>query len=81
MDQADVERLLQPYPDMLTVQEVASVLRVHPRSIQRWARDGHVDAIRVGRSYRIARNDVVRWMLSVRLSEDAALGPEPVGDP
>lgn len=70
MNRADVERLLQAYPDMLTVHEVATVLRVNPRSIQRWARDGQVAAVRVGRSYRIARNDVARWMLASRLPGD-----------
>ena len=75
MNQADIERLLQSYPDMLTVHEVAAVLRVHPRSIQRWARDGQVAAVRVGRGYRIARNDIVRWMLSSRLSVDDRSAP------
>lgn len=77
MKQSDIERLLQPYPDMLTVSEVATVLRVHPRSIQRWARDGLVGAVRVGRSYRIARDDVVRWMLSARLANEDMLQEEP----
>jgi DNA-binding transcriptional regulator YhcF (GntR family) len=35
MNQAEIERLLQPYPEMLTVNEVAAMLRVHPRSVQR----------------------------------------------
>jgi excisionase family DNA binding protein len=62
MNQQEIERLLAPYPDMLTVDEVANVLRVHPRSIQRWAREGRVASVRIGRSYRISRSDVVRWM-------------------
>ena len=48
MDQSEIERLLVPYPDMLTVEEVATVLRVHRRSVQRWASQGRFTAIRLG---------------------------------
>jgi excisionase family DNA binding protein len=61
-DQQEIERLLAPYPDMLTVDKVATILRIHPRSIQRWARDGRVASVRIGRSCRIPRSDIVRWM-------------------
>jgi excisionase family DNA binding protein len=64
MDYAEVEQLLAPYPEMLTVDEVAAVLRIHPRSVQRWARDGQISSVRVGRSYRIPRADVLRWILA-----------------
>ncbi len=60
---------------MLTVDEVAMVLRVHPRSIQHWAREGRVPSVRVGRSYRIARADVVRWMLDASSASDTAIAP------
>lgn len=63
MNRAELEQLLAPYPDVLTVDEVATVLRIHRRSIQRWAREGRFATIRVGRGYRISRTDVVRWML------------------
>lgn len=64
MNQAEIERILAPYPDMLTVGEVAAVLRVNPRSIQRWASQGQFAAVRAGRTYRIPRADVLRWMLA-----------------
>ena len=64
MNYAEVEQLLAPYPEMLTVDEVAAVLRIHPRSVQRWARDGQISSVRVGRSYRIPRTDVLRWILA-----------------
>lgn len=76
MKQAEIEQLLQPYPDMLTVNEVATVLRVHPRSIQRWARDGRFGSMRVGKTYRIPRSDVLRWMLAARLPGDDTLSEE-----
>ena len=63
MNRLELEHLLAPYPDMLTVDEVATVLRIHRRSIQRWAREGRFDTLRVGRSYRIPRTEILRWML------------------
>jgi len=63
MDRAALERLLEPYPDMLTVDEVAAVLRVHPRSVQRWARAGRFASVRAGRTYRFPRASVLHWML------------------
>jgi len=62
MNLAELEQLLAPYPDMLTVDEVATVLRIHRRSVQRWARAGQFATIRVGRSYRIPRTEILRWM-------------------
>lgn len=78
MNQAEIERLLQPYPDMLTVNEVAAVLRVHPRSVQRWAREGRFAAVRAGRTYRIARADIARWMLSISTATNIDESHSPV---
>jgi excisionase family DNA binding protein len=69
MQQPDLEQLLAPYPDTLTVAEVAAVLRVHQRSIQRWAREGRVASVRVGRSYRFLRADILKWMHAARIPE------------
>jgi excisionase family DNA binding protein len=72
MSQTEIELLLRSYPTMLTVSEVAAVLRVNPRSIQRWARDGRFASVRVGKSYRIPRADVLRWLHNASI---------PVADP
>jgi excisionase family DNA binding protein len=76
MNHADLERLLAPYPDMLTVAEVATVLRVHPRSVQRWASQGRFTAIRAGHTYRISRADVLRWMLAGAADSAASLASQ-----
>ena len=80
MSQTEIELLLRSYPAMLTVSEVATVLRVHPRSIQRWARDGRFASVRVGKSYRIPRADVLRWLhnASIPVIETPVLS-EPAG--
>ena len=71
MNSTDLEPILARYPEMLTVDEVAAVLRVHPRSIQSWAHEGRVDSVRVGRSYRIPRAEMLRWMLAASHGVDA----------
>lgn len=70
MIHAELERVLAPYPDLLTVAEVATILRVHPRSVQRWAQEGRVAAVRLGRRYCIPRAAVLQRMLeSIRAPE------------
>lgn len=44
--------------DVLTVDEVAGYLRVHPMTVQRWCRKGDLPAAKIGRAYRIKRSDL-----------------------
>ncbi len=75
LPQAELEHLLAAYPDTLTVAEVAAVLRVHERSVQRWAREGRVASVRVGRSYRFLRSDVLKLLHDARIH--ATVAPTP----
>ncbi len=47
--------------EVLTVDEVARYLRVHPMTVQRWCRSGDLPAAKIGRAYRIKRGDLDRW--------------------
>lgn len=69
MSESDLEQLLAAYPDTLTVADVAAVLRVNERSVQRWAREGRLSSVRVGRSYRFLRIEVLRWMQSATIPD------------
>jgi len=42
----------------LTVEEVAAELRVHPETVRNWIRTGELDALDIGREYRIYRADL-----------------------
>ena len=44
--------------DMMTAEEAARYLKVHPKTLQRWCREGRVPAIRVGSRYRIRARDL-----------------------
>lgn len=43
---------------MLSVNEVAEIMGVHRRTVERMIADGKIDAIRVGRAWRIAPQNV-----------------------
>lgn len=48
----------QPTPDLLTAAEVADTLRVSRSTVARWARDGAIESVRVGRVVRFRRSDI-----------------------
>lgn len=50
-----------PLNEVLTVDEVARYLRVHPMTVQRWCRSGSLPAAKIGRAYRIKKDDLDRW--------------------
>ncbi len=43
---------------MLTVEEIAEELRVHPETVRQWIRDGELIAIDISKEYRILRSDL-----------------------
>lgn len=49
--------------DLLTVEEVAALLRVHHSTVRRFIADGQLTALRPGgKVYRISRDDLDRFM-------------------
>lgn len=47
---------------LLTVQDVASLLRVHPKTIYSWVGSGRVPCVHVGTRLRFDRRDVLLWV-------------------
>ncbi|HVE92833.1 MAG TPA: helix-turn-helix domain-containing protein [Actinomycetota bacterium] len=47
---------------LLTVSEVASVMRVSNMTVYRLIKGGHLSAIRVGKNYRIRESEVDRYL-------------------
>lgn len=53
-------------PDLLTVSEVAHLLRVSPLTIKRWGKRGKLPAIRINsRGDRRYRKEQVLWLLGI----------------
>jgi len=58
---------LDDLPDLLTIKEVASLLRVSPLTIKRWGKSGKLPAIRINsRGDRRYRKEVVLRLLGMK---------------
>ena len=58
-------------PDLLTVREVADLLRVSPLTIKRWGKRGKLPAIRINsRGDRRYKKEAVLWLLGVNPTEN-----------
>lgn len=56
-------------PDLLTVREVADLLRVSPLTIKRWGKRGKLPAIRINsRGDRRYKKESVLWLLGVNMN-------------
>ncbi|QQS39582.1 helix-turn-helix domain-containing protein [Candidatus Woesebacteria bacterium] len=54
-------------PDLLTVREVAELLRVSPLTIKRWGKRGKLPAIRINsRGDRRYKKEAVLWLLGMQ---------------
>ncbi|PIU03298.1 hypothetical protein COT44_03675 [Candidatus Shapirobacteria bacterium CG08_land_8_20_14_0_20_39_18] len=63
---------LDEMPDLLTVREVAEVLRVSPLTIKRWGKRGKLPAIRINsRGDRRYRKKAVLWLLGIQGKEES----------
>lgn len=57
-------------PDLLTVREVAQILRVSPLTIKRWGKRGKLPAIRINsRGDRRYKKEAVLWLLGIQQKE------------
>ena len=58
---------LEDLPDLLTVREVAELLRVSPLTIKRWGKRGKLPAIRINsRGDRRYKKEAVLWLLGMQ---------------
>jgi len=49
-------------PELMTVSEVARSIRRTPGTVYRWAREGFIPHVRLGRSVLFRRRDIDRWV-------------------
>lgn len=61
---------IEDLPDLLTVREVADILRVSPLTIKRWGKRGKLPPIRINsRGDRRYKKEAVLWLLGMQKSE------------
>jgi excisionase family DNA binding protein len=72
MDDQPKKRIrLENLPDLLTVREVADILRVSPLTIKRWGKRGKLPAIRINsRGDRRYKKEAVLWLLGMQSKEE-----------
>jgi len=51
----------RPQP-LLTVIEAAEYMRVHPRTVRRWVREGRLDCLRAGNRILFEPRSLARWL-------------------
>ena len=74
MASSDIKKInrlkLGDLPDLLTVREVAELLRVSPLTIKRWGKRGKLPAIRINsRGDRRYKKEAVLWLLGIQEKE------------
>ena len=60
--------------NLLTPEQVAEILQVHVLTIYNYIRRGKIDAIRLGRSYRIIPKDLTRFIELNRIKKSTSIG-------
>ncbi len=64
-----MNRTTAPSEDnLLTTEDVLSYLRVNARTVYRLIRDGELRAVRVGRQWRVRRQDLERFVAAQRVA-------------
>jgi excisionase family DNA binding protein len=48
--------------EMLTVEEVAKMLKVHVKTVRNWINSGELKAMDIGRGYRVSRSDLQEFI-------------------
>lgn len=70
-----------PQGDLLTVAQVAAYLQLNRLTVYRYIREGRLEAVRMGRTIRVRRADVQRFLEAQRVVPKAAARLRPVAQP
>ena len=64
LDPAGFQRPEATFEPVLNTEEAAALLHIHPKTLQRMARQGVVPAFRIGDLWRFRASDLDRWLRS-----------------
>lgn len=67
--------------ELLTVAQVADELQVTAQTIRNWIEQGVVPALRIGRAYRIRRDDVDKLLARANAESDSLAASRSAWDP
>jgi len=54
--------MVEPHPEVMTIQEVSEYLRIPVSSLYRLAQSGKIPSQKVGRHWRFRREAIDRWL-------------------
>ena len=57
-----VTEYTQPFEPLLDSDEAAALLKIHPKTLQRMARRGEIEGIRIGKLWRFRVSDLAHWI-------------------
>jgi excisionase family DNA binding protein len=60
-----------PANDILTLEEVASYLRLTPQTIYKWAQEKRIPGAKLGKEWRFRRSIIDRWLDDQILRDDS----------
>ena len=66
------------HPEVMTVEQLADYLQLHPQVLYRHIRQGHIPVSRIGKTLRFKRSVIDRWLEG---SAWRSVGAEPPGPP
>ena len=53
---------LDDIPPFISQQDLAKLLGIHVNTVMRWRKRGQIRAFKVGRHWRISKDDVIRFL-------------------
>jgi PTS system nitrogen regulatory IIA component len=60
--------------EILTIEEVASYLRLTPQTIYRWAQEKRIPAVKLGKEWRFRRSIIDEWLDAQILADESGFG-------
>ena len=68
MTKNEMNLVFKDYPDALTLCEFAKMLGISQKLASKLIRTGEIEAIKVGREYRIAKVNAIRYLLGEQVT-------------
>jgi excisionase family DNA binding protein len=62
-----MEKSINEYRDLLTVDEVAEVFRVHKSTVYKLIKSGQIRAIKLGREYKCPKSCIIESLFNAKI--------------
>ena len=59
--------MLKEYPDVMSIEQVCSILKISKKTGYALLREGKITSLKVGRSYRIPKAYLLKYLCNIRL--------------